>query len=73
VLEHGLLRRLAAEQCGERADRPQVGHTGRDVRPLARVVAFREEPAELVERPRRRADAVRVVVDERDLAQYFRK
>jgi hypothetical protein len=44
------------------------------VRPLARVAALGEEAAELVERPRRLAeDAVRVVVDERDPAQYFSK
>jgi CMP-2-keto-3-deoxyoctulosonic acid synthetase len=44
------------------------------VRPLARVVALGEQAAELVERARRRAqDAVRVVVDERDRAQYFSK
>jgi hypothetical protein len=44
------------------------------MRPLARVRALGEEPAELVEGRRRRAqDAVRVVVDERDPAQYFSK
>ena len=40
---------------------------GRDVRPLARVVALREQPAELVQRAGgARRIAVRVVVDERD-------
>jgi hypothetical protein len=44
------------------------------VRPLARVGALREEPAELVDRRRvRTQDAVRVVVDERDAVQYFSK
>jgi hypothetical protein len=44
------------------------------VRPLARIVALREQAAELVERPGRVAqDAVRVMVDERDRAQYFSK
>jgi hypothetical protein len=43
------------------------------VRPLARVLALGEEAAELVERLRRRDDAVRVVVDERDAGQYFSK
>jgi hypothetical protein len=44
------------------------------VRPLPRVRALGEEAAELVERRGRRAqDAVRVVVDERDLVQYFSK
>jgi hypothetical protein len=44
------------------------------VRPLARVRALREEAAELVEALRSAAqDPVRVVVDERDVAQYFRK
>jgi hypothetical protein len=37
------------------------------VRPLARVLALGEQPAELVERLRWRDDPVRVVVDERDL------
>jgi hypothetical protein len=44
------------------------------VRPLARVGALGEEAPELVERLRLRAeDPVRVVVDERDAAQYFSK
>jgi hypothetical protein len=44
------------------------------VRPLPRVRALGEEAAELVERRGRRAqDAVRVVVDEGDLVQYFSK
>jgi len=36
------------------------------VRPLARVLALGEQPAELVERRRGLDDPVRVVVDERD-------
>jgi hypothetical protein len=44
------------------------------VLPLARVAALREQPAELVQGRRRRAqDPVRVVVDEPDAAQYFEK
>jgi hypothetical protein len=44
------------------------------VRPLPGIIALREQPAELVERARRLAqDAVRVVVGERDAAQYFSK
>jgi hypothetical protein len=44
------------------------------VRPLARVGRLREQAAELVERLRRRTqDPVRVVVDEADGLQYFRK
>jgi hypothetical protein len=44
------------------------------VRPLPRILALAEEPAELVQGARRLAqDAVRVVVDERDRAQYFSK
>ena len=72
--EHRLLGRLAAEERGQLADRAAVGDRGRDVRPLARVGALREEPAELVERRRPHAqEPVRVLVDERDLAQYFEK
>jgi hypothetical protein len=44
------------------------------VGPLARVGVFEEQAAELVQRRRRRAqDAVRVVVDVPDAAQYFSK
>jgi hypothetical protein len=44
------------------------------VRPLARIRALGEESAELVEALRPAAqDPVRVVVDQRDAAQYFRK
>ena len=65
---------LDAEVGREHADRPPVGDGGRDVRPLARVVALGEQAAERVERARRLAqDAVRVVVDEPDRAQYFSK
>jgi hypothetical protein len=44
-----------------------------DVRPLPRIEAFREPPAELVERRLVEVDAVRVVVDDRDAVQYFEK
>jgi hypothetical protein len=43
------------------------------MRPLSRVRALREEAAELVERRPFAQHAVRVVVDDRDRAQYFRK
>ena len=70
----GLLGRLAAEVLRQHADRAPVRHRGGDVRPLAGVAALREQAAELVEPARRRAqDAVRVLVDERDGAQYFSK
>jgi hypothetical protein len=74
VLVDRALVLLDAEMVGEYGDRAPVGDPRRDVRPLARVGALREEAAELVERRRRRAvDAVRVVVDERNPAQYFSK
>jgi hypothetical protein len=44
------------------------------VRPLARIRAFGEQAAELVERRRRRGeDSVGMVVDVPDGAQYFSK
>jgi hypothetical protein len=74
MLVHPLLRRLAAEELGKRADCAAVRDPGGDVRPLPRVRALGEEPAKLVEARRRRTqDAVRMVVDERDPAQYFSK
>jgi hypothetical protein len=73
VLVHRRLGRVAAEQRGQRVDRPPVRHAGRDVRPLARVRALGEQAAELVERRRRRDDPVRVVVDQGDVVQYFEK
>jgi hypothetical protein len=70
----GLLDRLDAEQLGELADRAPVRDPGRDVRPLARVRALGEEPPELVKaRGPRGQDPVRVVIDRRELAQYFSK
>jgi len=61
---------LRLETRGEHANRAPVRNTGGDVRPLPRVGALGEEPAELVEARRRRAqDSVRMVVDERDPAQ----
>src|SRR5919202_1353030 len=65
--------RLTAQELGELAHRAPVGQAGRDVRPLARVGALGEEPAELVEARPRAQDAVRVVVDEPDAVQYFEK
>jgi len=64
---------LAAEEVGQLPDRAAIGDAGRDVRPLARVRALREEPAELVERWPGAQDPVRVVVDELDPGQYFKK
>jgi hypothetical protein len=44
------------------------------VRPLSRIWALGEQPPELVERRRRLEDEpVRVVIDERGIAQYFSK
>jgi hypothetical protein len=58
----------------DREDRAPVGEPVRDMRPLSRVGALGEEPAEVVERARVRAqDPMRVVIDERDLVQYFSK
>jgi hypothetical protein len=73
VLVDRLLRRLAAEERGELAERAPVGNARRDVRPLTRVRAFREAPAELVEPGPVEQDAVGVVIDEREAVQYFRK
>jgi len=74
MLVHRSLRRFATEEAGERTDRAAVRNPGGDVRPLARVRALGEEPAKLVEaRGMCTQDAVRVVVDERDPAQYFSK
>jgi hypothetical protein len=74
MLVHRRLRPLETEQIGQLADRAAVGQARRNVRPLARVEALGEEAAELVERRRRRTqDPVRVVVDEADAAQYFKK
>jgi hypothetical protein len=59
---------------GQHAHRALVRDARGDVRPLPGVGALGEQAAELVEAGRRRAeDPVRVVVDVRDLAQYFSK
>ena len=71
--QHRLLGRLAAEERRQLADRPPVGHRERDVRPLPRVGALREEAAELVQRRAHAQQPVRVLVDERDAVQYFEK
>jgi hypothetical protein len=73
VREHGILGGLAAQHRRQLRDRAAVGQAGGHVRPLARVGALGEQAAELVERRRRTDDPVRVVVDERDGAQYFSK
>jgi hypothetical protein len=73
VLVDGRLRRLAAEEARQLADRATVGEPGGDVRPLARIGALREQAAELVERGTDAEDPVRVVVDELDRAQYLEK
>jgi hypothetical protein len=62
-----------AEVRGEHRERAAIGDAGGDVRPLARVAALGEEPAELVQRRPLAQDPVRVVVDERDRRQYFEK
>jgi hypothetical protein len=43
------------------------------MRPLARVVALGVQAAELVQRRSRAQESVRVVVDEADAPQYFKK
>jgi len=74
VPEDGVLVRRELEEPGQLADSTAVGESRRDVRPLPRIGALREEPAELVEACRRLAqDPVRVVVDETDAGQYFKK
>ena len=68
TLEDGALLGLAAELSGELDDRSPVRDRGGDVRPLPRIGALGEEPAELVERLRMPCqDAVRMLVDEPDL------
>ena len=67
-MKHRPLLGLTAELRGELDDRALVGDRSRDVRPLPRIGAFGEQPAELVERLRMpRQDAVRMLVDEPDL------
>ena len=74
VLEHAELCRLAFEEPGEGGDRVTVGDAGRNVRPLPGVGTLREQAAKPVEARRMRAqDPVRVLVDERNAAQYFSK
>ena len=74
AFEHVVLRGLAFEVAREHHDRAPVREAGRDMGPLARVGALGEEPAELVDARRVRAqDPVRVLVDERNRAQYFSK
>ena len=67
MLPDGLLARLDLEEVGQLADPVPVRERARDVRPLTRVGALREQAAELVQARRRPAqDPVRVVVDEAD-------
>ena len=54
-------------------DRAAIRRPGCNMRPLPRVRALREEPAELVERRFTAQDAVRVMVDQFDRVQYFEK
>jgi hypothetical protein len=59
---------------GQLAHGPAVRQPGRDVRPLARIGALREEAAKLVQRRGRLTqEPVRMVVDETDRVQYFEK
>jgi len=68
-LQNCLLPRVASELLGQLCDSAPVRRLRGHVRPLARIRALREEPAELVEARRRaREDPVRVVVDEADRA-----
>ena len=74
MLVDGALLGFDAEPLGKQSYRATVGKAGGDVWPLARVGALGEEATELVEGRRRRAqDPVRVMIDERDRAQYFSK
>lgn len=73
VREDGLLGRLDTEQLRKFPDPSAVRDAGGDVGPLPRIRALAEEAPKLVERRLRPQDPVRVVVDERDLAQYFSK
>jgi hypothetical protein len=74
VVVDGLLALVAAKELRELAHGPPVRHSRRHVRPLTWVGALGEQPAELVQRPRRLAqNPVRVMVDEPDRAQYLRK
>ena len=73
MLVDGGFARRKLEELRQLADRAPVGQAGRDVGPLPRVGALREEAAELVEARPPAQDPVRVVVDERDRAQYFKK
>jgi hypothetical protein len=58
----------------EQTHRAAIRDAGGDVRPLPWVCALREQAAKLVEGRRWLAqDGVRVVVDQRDLVQYFSK
>ena len=73
-LVDGGLGAVTAQERAELLHRAPVRQSTRDVRPLARVWTLGEEAAELVERCRQGAeDAVRVLVDERNAAQYFAK
>jgi hypothetical protein len=69
VLVDGSFGRVDAEERCELANRTPVRDACCDMRPLPRIRALGEEAAELVERGRRAQDPVRVVVDERDLAE----
>ena len=73
MLIHRGFRRLAAEEVRELAERAAVGDARRDVWPLARIGALREEAAKLVQARPRAQDPVRVMIDEPDLIQYFEK
>ena len=67
MLEDGFLFGLAVELRGQLRDRPAVRNRARDVRPLPRVLALREQAPELVERLRvPEQNAVRVMVDQAD-------
>jgi hypothetical protein len=68
-----VLARLAAEEGGELADGAAVRERSGDVGPLARVGALGEQAPEPVEIRRQPGDRVRVMVDERDAVQYFKK
>ncbi len=73
-LEHGFFRRRAAQVLGQLLDRAAIRDGRGNMPPLSGVAALGEKAAKLVEARRVIAqDGVRVVVDERDRRQYFRK
>ena len=73
-LEDRLLFGRAPEVRCELGNSSAVAGLRGDVRPLVWIAALREEPAELVQARRVTGEnPVRVLIDERDSVQYFKK